>query len=86
MLRLQQVRAGYGRTEVLHGVDIVVPPGSAVALLGANGAGQSTLLRTAAGMNRATSGEIRLGGERIDHLSDHARTRAGLCLVPDGHA
>ena len=86
MLRLQQVRAGYGRTEVLHGVDIVVPPGSAVALLGANGAGKSTLLRVAGGLLPAMSGSITLGGDEVRDAPAHARTRRGLCLIPEGRA
>ena len=86
MLRLQQVRAGYGRTEVLHGVDIVVPPGSAVALLGANGAGKSTLLRVAGGLLPAMSGTITLAGDEVQDAPAHARTRRGLCLIPEGRA
>jgi branched-chain amino acid transport system ATP-binding protein len=85
-LELRGVSAGYGRTTVLRNVSLTVPAGRTVALLGANGAGKTTLLRTAAGLNRATTGEIRLAGEKIDHLADHARTRLGLCLVPEGHA
>jgi branched-chain amino acid transport system ATP-binding protein len=86
MLRLAGVRAGYGRTEVLHGVDLLVPPGTAVALLGANGAGKSTLLRVAAGLLPATGGSVWFGEERIDGLSTHQRTRRGLCLIPEGRA
>jgi branched-chain amino acid transport system ATP-binding protein len=85
-LELRSVSAGYGRTTVLRNVSLTVPAGRTVALLGANGAGKTTLLRTAAGLTRAAAGEIRLGGERIDHLPDHARSRLGLCLVPEGHA
>jgi len=85
-LELRGVSAGYGRATVLRNVSLTVPAGRTVALLGANGAGKTTLLRTAAGLNRTTSGEIRLAGERVDHLADHARTRRGLCLVPEGHA
>jgi branched-chain amino acid transport system ATP-binding protein len=85
-LELRSVSAGYGRATVLRDVTLAVPEGRTVALLGANGAGKTTLLRTAAGLLRAASGEIRLGGERIDHLPDHARSRRGLCLVPEGHA
>jgi branched-chain amino acid transport system ATP-binding protein len=86
MLRLTGVRAGYRRSEVLHGVDLLVPPGAAVALLGANGAGKSTLLRVAAGLLPATGGSVWFGEERIDRLSTHERTRRGLCLIPEGRA
>jgi branched-chain amino acid transport system ATP-binding protein len=85
-LELRSVSGGYGRTTVLRNVSLTVPAGRTVALLGANGAGKTTLLRTAAGLNRTTAGEIRLGGERIDHLAEHARSRLGLCLIPEGHA
>jgi branched-chain amino acid transport system ATP-binding protein len=86
MLRLSGVRAGYRRTEVLHGVDLFVPPGAAVALLGANGAGKSTLLRVAAGLLPTTGGSVWLGDERVDRLSTHERTRRGVCLIPEGRA
>ncbi|HVW35634.1 MAG TPA: ABC transporter ATP-binding protein [Acidimicrobiia bacterium] len=86
MLRLSGLRAGYHRTEVLHGIDLVVPPGSAVALLGANGAGKSTLLRVAAGLLPAAGGSVWFGGERIDRLPAHERSRRGLCLIPEGRA
>jgi branched-chain amino acid transport system ATP-binding protein len=85
-LEFKQVRAGYGRTLVLRDVDLVVPAGKTVALLGANGAGKTTLLKTAAGLMRSTSGSIRLGGQAVEHLPEHVRTRMGLCLVPEGHA
>ena len=85
-LELSAVTAGYGRATVLRGVSLTVPQGKTVALLGANGAGKTTLLRTAAGLLRPTAGEIRLGGERIEQLPEHARSRFGLCLVPEGHA
>ena len=86
MLRLEGIRAGYGRTEVLHGVDIVVPPGSAVALLGANGAGKSTLLRVASGLLPARAGTITLGGKQVVDSAPHVRARRGLCLIPEGRA
>jgi branched-chain amino acid transport system ATP-binding protein len=86
MLRLEGIRAGYGRTEVLHGVDIVVPPGSAVALLGANGAGKSTLLRVASGLLPARAGSITLGEDQVADSPAHDRARRGLCLIPEGRA
>lgn len=85
-LEFSGVIAGYGRTTVLRGVSLAVPQGKTVALLGANGAGKTTLLRTAAGLLRSTAGEIRLGGQRVEHLPEHARSKLGLCLVPEGHA
>lgn len=84
VLDIQGLRAGYGRTEVLHGVDLRVPQGSAVALLGANGAGKSTLLRTIAGLVPASKGDIYFQGERINRRSPHARAHSGVCLIPEG--
>jgi branched-chain amino acid transport system ATP-binding protein len=85
-LQFDHVSAGYGRTTVLRDVSLAVPQGKTVALLGANGAGKTTLLRTAAGLVRPTAGEIRIGDERVEHLPEHARSKRGLCLVPEGHA
>lgn len=83
-LQVEGVGAGYGRVEVLHGVDLVVPTGKAVALLGANGAGKTTLLKVIAGLMRPTGGTISLGGNRVDHLPSHGRARLGTCLIPEG--
>ncbi|MEW6476621.1 MAG: ABC transporter ATP-binding protein [Actinomycetota bacterium] len=84
-LRLERVTAGYGRSVVLHEVDLVVPERRAVALLGANGAGKTTLLKVAAGLLRPMVGEIWLGDRPIGRLPEYARARAGLCLIPEGH-
>ena len=62
MLELQDVHTGYGRTEVVHGVDLTVGGDAVVALLGHNGAGKTTLLRAVVGLNRVTSGRILLDG------------------------
>jgi branched-chain amino acid transport system ATP-binding protein len=86
MLRLQGIRAGYRRTQVLHGVDLVVPEGSAVGLLGANGAGKTTLLRVAAGLLAPTAGSVQLDGAPVERLRAHDRARRGLCLIPEGRA
>ncbi len=83
-LDVADLRSGYGRTEILHGVDLRVPTGKAVALLGPNGAGKTTLLRTLAGLNPTRAGTIRLGGQSIEHRPAHHRARAGLCLIPEG--
>jgi branched-chain amino acid transport system ATP-binding protein len=84
MLRLEDVHAGYGPVEVLRGVSLRVPPGSAVALMGANGAGKSTLLKVVAGLVRQSSGRILLDGQPVEATSPQARSRLGVCLVPEG--
>ena len=85
-LRLEQVSAGYGRVEVLRGVDLVVPQGSVVALLGANGAGKSTALKVAAGLLPARGGRVVLDGADVTKVPVHARASRGLCLIPEGRA
>lgn len=83
-LALEHVWAGYGRVDVLRGVDLVVPEGSAVALLGPNGAGKSTLLLTAAGQIRPRRGRILLDGRPTARSRPSTRSRAGVCLIPEG--
>ena len=83
-LDVSGLRAGYGRTEVLHGVDLRVPAGKAVALLGANGAGKSTLLKAIAGLVPARTGSIRLLGEAVERRPANVRARKGICLIPEG--
>ena len=83
-LELEQVRAGYGRIQVLRGIDLTVPVGSVVALLGPNGVGKTTTLRAISGTVPVTAGQVRLGGRRIDRLRPSAIARRGLVLVPEG--
>src|SRR5439155_8436214 len=78
------LRSGYGRAEVLHGVDLRVPAGKAVALLGSNGAGKTTLLKTIAGLLPAREGHVRFQGSPVERRPANARARAGLCLIPEG--
>jgi len=84
LLQLSDVRAAYGRIEVLHGVDLSVPAGSVMALLGPNGAGKSTTLRVIAGLHPPTSGDIRLAGRRVNGARPEELARLGLCLIPEG--
>jgi branched-chain amino acid transport system ATP-binding protein len=84
MLTLENVHAGYGRFEVLHGVDLRVPPGKTVALLGANGAGKTTLLKVAAGLVPTTAGHVTLDGVRVERIPPQKRARQGLMLIPEG--
>ncbi|MEY2478275.1 MAG: branched-chain amino acid transport system ATP-binding protein [Actinomycetota bacterium] len=83
-LEVTGLRAGYGRSEVLHGVDLRVPSGAVVALLGANGAGKTTLLSTIAGLIDATAGTIAFAGSTIERRPAYERARAGICLIPEG--
>jgi branched-chain amino acid transport system ATP-binding protein len=81
---VSDLHAAYGRIEVLHGVDLVVPPGSVFALLGPNGAGKSTLLKVIAGRMRPTSGEVRIGDTPVGKSPPEKLARRGLCAVPEG--
>jgi branched-chain amino acid transport system ATP-binding protein len=85
-LRLEHVATGYGRVEVLHGIDLVVPDRSVVALLGANGAGKSTALKAAAGLLPTRRGRVVLDGVDVTKAPVHARAGRGLCLIPEGRA
>ena len=84
LLRLENVRAGYGHTEVLHGVDLNVAEGELVALIGANGAGKSTLLKTVVGMIHPASGRILLRGTDVSGVRPERLVRRGVALVPEG--
>ena len=84
MLELVDVHAGYGDTEVLHGISLEVRAGSLVALVGGNAAGKSTLAGTVAGTVPVCAGRILFEGRDIAPLKAHERARAGIVLVPEG--
>jgi branched-chain amino acid transport system ATP-binding protein len=84
LLEVSALHAGYGATQVLRGVDLVVGEGEIVAVLGANGAGKSTLNRAISGVLRATQGSIQFGNERIEREKPAAIVRRGLIHVPEG--
>jgi len=83
-LEVQRLHAGYGRTEVLRGVDLSIDVGSVVAILGPNGAGKSTLLRTISGLIAPTDGSITLFGDDATRESPARRVTRGLCHIPEG--
>jgi branched-chain amino acid transport system ATP-binding protein len=83
LLEMDQVRAGYGPTQVLHGVSIAVAEGEIVSLLGANGAGKTTTLRTICGGVR-WDGSIKLAGRSLHRMSTEDIVRAGVAHVPEG--
>ena len=83
LLEVRNLHAGYGPTEVLHGLSFSIEEGSITALLGANGAGKTTTLRALCNMVRA-SGEVLFDGQRIDGKSTEDIVRLGVAHVPDG--
>jgi branched-chain amino acid transport system ATP-binding protein len=84
VLELRSLRAGYGRIEVLHGIDLAVPRGTLVGLLGPNGAGKTTALAAVSGQVRPTAGTIRMAGVDVTGASPDALARAGVCTIPEG--
>ncbi len=84
MLTVTGLRAGYGDVQVLRGISLQVSPGEVVALVGANGAGKSTTLRTVSGLLRPLAGTIRFDGVRIDGRPPHEIVGLGLLQVPEG--
>jgi urea transport system ATP-binding protein len=83
-LELVDVTAGYGRSMVLHDVNVKVPAGAGAALMGHNGAGKTTLLRVAVGLLPVRSGTVLLDGEDVTKLRPNARVKRGLGYVPQG--
>ena len=84
MLTIDNLQAGYGKVQVLHGVSIQVPKGKIVTLIGSNGAGKTTTMRAISGMIKPTSGKITLSGEDITGLDSHQIAKRGLAHSPEG--
>jgi branched-chain amino acid transport system ATP-binding protein len=84
MLTLENLTVNYGAIRALHGISITVEQGSIVTLIGSNGAGKSTTLRTVSGLVKPVSGTITYEGERIGGLPAHRIVARGLCHVPEG--
>ena len=84
MLQVRDLQVSYGRIRAVHDVSLELPRGEIVAVVGANGAGKSTILRAIAGLNRVDHGEILLDGEAIHRLPAHRRVGRGMALVPEG--
>jgi branched-chain amino acid transport system ATP-binding protein len=83
MLRIRDVHAGYGATPILFGVSLEVRAGEAVALLGKNGMGKTTLMKTAIGFLKPWRGAIEFDGRDLTRLTPHAIARLGIGLVPE---
>jgi branched-chain amino acid transport system ATP-binding protein len=84
LLEVSDVRARYGAIEALKGVTVTVEPGEVVTLIGANGAGKSTTLRSIAGLTPASAGKITFEGEEITRVPAHDVVGRGIALSPEG--
>src|SRR5437763_8390809 len=84
VLELKGVKAAYGRIEVLHGVDLAVPSGSVVALLGPNGGGKTTTLKVVSGQMTPTAGCVHIAGRHVNGAGSDALARIGVCTIPEG--
>ena len=86
ILQVNDLCAGYGRSQVLFGLTMATPPTGAVAILGRNGAGKTTLLKTLAGEISPMSGSIHFDGQPAEEMPPERRARRGIGYVPQEHA
>ena len=84
MLKLESVESYYGKIQALKGITLEVPEGGIVAILGANGAGKSTTLRTISGLIQPQKGQIYFQEKPIHRTEPHQIVRMGICQVPEG--
>jgi branched-chain amino acid transport system ATP-binding protein len=84
LLELKDIHTYYGAIHALRGVSMSIEEGEIVTLIGSNGAGKSTTLRTISGQLKPRQGEITLAGKRIDNVRPHAIVELGVCQAPEG--
>jgi branched-chain amino acid transport system ATP-binding protein len=84
MIAVENLVSGYGRIGVLDGISLAVAAGECVGILGHNGMGKSTLLRTIVGLVPTWSGSVRIDGKPMEKLAPNIRARAGIGYVPQG--
>ena len=84
MLKVDNIRAGYGKVEVLHGISFEVNQGECVALIGANGSGKTTTLKSICGLLPVKAGTVTFQGKPIQRLKGHQIARMGLTMCPEG--
>ena len=84
LLRVEGLRLGYGRSDVVHGINLSVPNGAIVSLIGANGAGKTSTLRCVSGLLKPRAGSIRLDGQEISGEPAHRIARRRVVQVPEG--
>ena len=83
-LEIKDLRVHYGKIEAIKGVSVVVNQGEIVTLIGANGAGKTTILKTVSGLRPVTSGSINFDGQDINKIPAHERVDLGISQVPEG--
>ncbi len=83
ILQLESIESGYGEVQVLWGVSLKVEQGKLTTIIGANGAGKSTTLRTIMGWLKPWKGHVKMNGQDVTKLSMHAKAQRGLILVPE---
>src|SRR3569833_2815979 len=86
MFEIEDLHAYYGKSHVVQGVSLQVQPGEAVGLVGRNGVGKTTTLKSIMGMVRHTEGRITLSGQDMTRLAAHTRARRGFGYVPEERA
>lgn len=84
MLDVRDLKVAYGQSEVLHGLDFKVAPGEIVAVVGRNGMGKSTLMKSLVGILPTASGTVTLGDMEVQKLASHQRVKQGIAYVPQG--
>ncbi|MAL77957.1 MAG: urea ABC transporter ATP-binding subunit UrtE [Sneathiella sp.] len=84
MLNVDNLRSAYGESEVLHGLDFSINPGEIVAIMGRNGMGKTTLMKTLMGVVPTKSGHVTIDGNSIEGLKSYERVAKGLAYVPQG--
>jgi branched-chain amino acid transport system ATP-binding protein len=84
LLELEDVYVHYGKIEALKGISLTVEQGEIVTLIGANGAGKSTTLKTISGLRSVTRGRVQFDGRTITKLAGHKRVSAGIAQAPEG--
>ena len=84
IIEAHELHSYYGTSHVLHGIDFLLRPGEAVGLMGRNGMGKTTLIRTLLGLVPARRGEVRIDGNVMTHAAPHRIARQGIAYVPEG--
>jgi branched-chain amino acid transport system ATP-binding protein len=84
ILKVDNILTGYDGVPVIHGISLDINPGELVAIVGANGAGKTSTMRTIAGLMKPTAGSIHFNGEDISRLPAHMVLRRGISYVPEG--